>query len=77
MPSKGSYCIVVDKPLARSACPLKPGTCLWQHTETNGCRYRPDITTVEELAAAVGREVPPLSEVDAFKTALRAELAKP
>lgn len=59
-----SYCVVVDKELAISHCPLPKGICFFKHRKTGLCSYQPDVTkmTHEELANLVG--VIPLTEAE-------------
>lgn len=60
-----SFCIVVERELATSSCPLHKGACVWRHRETGSCMYDPEFSTksVEDLAELVGAPNPTSEEV--------------
>lgn len=55
-----TFCVVVERELATSSCPLHKGACVWRHRETGICMYDEDAKLLppSELAALVGAEVP-------------------
>lgn len=55
-----SFCVVVERELATSSCPLYKGACVWRHRETGICMYDEDAKLLppDELASLVGTSVP-------------------
>ncbi len=59
----GTFCVVLQKALAVTNCPLPMGACTWKHRETGQCCYTPDLRNVGEIAALVGAPLPTELEV--------------
>lgn len=71
------YCVVIDKELAVNRCPLKPGTCVWQHVVTNKCMYKKmDNPTPNDIAALTGREPISIEEETELKAKLLLAIKK-
>lgn len=76
----GTFCIVIQKQLAVSNCPLPRGTCVWKHRVTGQCKYDPQLADIKviDLAARVGLPIPTEDQLLETKArlldAVRAEL---
>lgn len=70
----GTFCVVLQKTLAVSNCPLPLGACTWKHRENGQCCYVPDVRNVGEVAALVGAPLPTDLEVIAIRATLLAEI---
>ena len=53
-----TFCVMLNKELIVSTCPLIKGRCYWQHVETNSCKYTVLDLSVEDFCARTGREPP-------------------
>jgi hypothetical protein len=53
---RGTFCIVIEKQIAVSHCPLPKGTCMWKHRITGQCTYdeNVEITDANSYASRVG-----------------------
>lgn len=57
-----TFCIVIGKPLVVARCPLPAGSCTWQHTQTNFCKYTGRELSTAEHATLIG--VPALTPTE-------------
>ena len=57
-----TFCIVIGRSLVVARCPLPEGSCTWQHTQTNFCKYTNKELSAAEHAQLIG--VPPLSQAE-------------
>jgi len=55
---RGTFCVVIEKQLAVSQCPLENGACIWKHRKNGRCTYNEAFAssdfTPNEFAARVG-----------------------
>jgi hypothetical protein len=58
-----TYCVAIDANIMVSTCPLKKGACLWQHRDTNYCKYTADEITTEEFCIRVGAVIDPVKQL--------------
>lgn len=70
--SVGTFCVVIQKQLAVSHCPLPKGSCVWKHRRTGLCCYDLNLSDIKlvDLSQLVGLRAP--TEDQFLKT--RAEL---
>ena len=71
-----TYCIALEEEIVVATCPLKKGTCYWQHRQTNLCMSTSDELTLTEYCKRVGTDIPLASDLDLIKTGLRSALNK-
>ena len=57
-----TFCIVIGQPLVVARCPLPTGSCTWQHTQTNFCKYTERELSSAEHATLIGAT--PLSQTE-------------
>ena len=74
----GTYCVVIEKRIVVSSCPLPMGTCFWKHRHTGLCTYSLDRTdmSVGELSALVGLDKPDEHQYQDIKASLYEAVAK-
>ena len=66
VPVSGTYCVVIQKQLITTQCPLPKGSCFWKHRISGECKYESNLNLgVHELANRVGASTP--SEEKAIK----------
>lgn len=65
-----AFCVVIGKPLIVARCPLQPGSCAWQHRQTNFCKYTDRDLSVQELAVLVGSKPPAAGDAQALEVKL-------
>lgn len=68
------YCIAIKSSLNGKRCPLAKGKCMWQHAQTNDCKYTPQELDSTAFATRVGRTPPTEVELETFKNNLRKSL---
>jgi hypothetical protein len=72
--TRGTYCVVIEKRLAVSQCPLPDGSCIWKHRKTGRCTYSEAFAsndfTANEFAARVGLPVPDSEALAIIKNSL-------
>ncbi len=68
-----SHCVVIEREIAVSHCPLPDGVCFWKHRLTGACRYDPQAENLSasDLAAYVGAPVPTDAQVEETKQRIR------
>lgn len=73
-----SYCIVIQRELEGTKCPIPEAECVWKHRQTGHCKFDPEAvpSTVEELAVLVGAEIPTPEEVENLKQAIKTAVIK-
>ncbi|MNL38655.1 hypothetical protein D3C87_1608840 [compost metagenome] len=69
-----SHCVVIEREIAVSVCPLPDGVCFWKHRLTGACQYDPQAEhlSASDLAAYVGAHPPTDAQVEATKQRIRA-----
>lgn len=70
----GCYCVVIQKQLVTSNCPLPTGTCVWKDRLSGQCRYVNQDLKVNELARRVHSKTLNLNEAQALKSTLLHEI---
>lgn len=69
----GTYCIVIEKQIITSSCPLPTGTCIWKHRTTGTCKYDLAISpgiTPSALCERIGLELPTEAQLTSIKDGL-------
>lgn len=71
---RGTFCVVIDKQLAVSQCPLPNGACIWKHRKTGRCTYSEVFAssdfTANEFATRVGLPTPDSEALAIIKNSL-------
>jgi len=66
------YCVVIDRNLAASKCPLPDvNDCMWCNKQTGACKYTAKDVSVNEFCELVGVKIPTKERLNG----LREELA--
>lgn len=65
-----TYCGIIKKNLKITVCPLKPGRCLFQHRQTNECKYTGRDLTLDEYCQRVGQDRPDDLQLESDKLLL-------
>jgi hypothetical protein len=61
-----TYCVAIEKEIVVATCPLRKGSCYWQHRQTMRCMHTEDDLTPQEFVARVG--LPSDAAADDVKT---------
>jgi hypothetical protein len=73
-PERGTFCIVVARPLITAFCPLADGQCMWKHRQFRTCTYDEEFAssafTSAEFAARTGLPVEDPDILDILRTTL-------
>jgi hypothetical protein len=71
---RGTFCVVIQKQLAVSQCPLAGNSCIWKHRKTSRCTYNEAFANSEftpnEFAARVGLPSAEVSVLDIIRNSL-------
>lgn len=71
---RGTFCVVIQKQLAVSQCPLAGNSCIWKHRKTSRCTYSELFANSEftpnEFAARVGLPSAEVSVLDIIRNSL-------
>lgn len=44
---RGTFCVVIEKQLITTSCPLPKGVCMWKHRIHGGCTYDAEFANPE------------------------------
>lgn len=76
----GVFCVHVGDYLLSPICPLKSGSCMWQHRQAPKCTYDPEFAksnfTVAEYCERVGIPTPTNDTVNTLREKMIAEVRK-
>lgn len=66
------FCVVIERRMATSTCPLRKGGCVWRHRKTGLCCYDPSagVLEVSAIAKLVGAPIPTPEEQAQIREAL-------
>jgi len=75
---RGTFCIIIEKPLLTTFCPLRDGECMWKHRQHKTCTFDEEFADSEftsaEFASRTGLPVEDSDILDILKNSLFHEI---
>lgn len=73
-----TYCVVIERYLVTSTCPVPDANCMWMDKVNKKCKYKEELQGCDPavLAKVVNVVVPTDQELESTKAAIKAAVIK-